>query len=399
MKMKHIIIAITLSAFFAVNAYLIYGPKNTVPSITLTPPLEKSVGQLVTEEVEKPLTIASAETLLVQLNAEDAVERWNIQEGDHVTFGEELVTLQTSRVNGQVEQWAAEREALQEERDTVDATLGQLLIERDNASSQESNRIDQSLPEDYTQQIEVNLLVDQYGSFAVAIAEVDRELAKIDRQIRMLDYLMNETNESAAVISPIDGIVKAIHLDYTHPTIEIISNEQVLTSYVNSDEWKKIDSGSTVRVRQAAEEPEEVQVLTKAPLPVQLDEGEGYRFTTTLPVFETPRPFGEELSGSLVLNEAAHAFAVPNDQVQADDEKLRVLVLNQEGIVEWRTVLSAFQKPGQMVITEGLYDGDILVPGGVAGDRVATRYHYTKPTKSLMKQFGKRNIVKSLLLK
>ena len=218
-KVTNITVAIAISAFLAVNFYLLFSDKSVITKSVYVEHYERISSSDHRKELAKEGFVAPVETYTVYVGHDDTVDSWLVKEGDLVAVGDEVAILQTERAEGQRAVWEAELKALQQQKSSVQSMISGLEIERKTARSNSSsnvNRKDNVSDNTADTKVEVGLNVDvqvdvkQDGAFSQAIAAAEQDLAEIKRQETVVEAQLSQNPERPALISPVDGVVSKV---------------------------------------------------------------------------------------------------------------------------------------------------------------------------------------------
>lgn len=388
MRKWNILITILVVALLAGNSYLLFSEKSKVPKTALIDSYQILKEKDYEEHLKKDAFVVPQETVTIHLTSEDIAQEWLIREGDVVKAGEELVLLQTERLEGQVDAWSTERDALNRQRDTVLHTIDTLVAERDRVESEgaKEDKDTRSIPigEDGNVELNVNMAVgvEQSGSFAQAIAEAERDLAAIERQLTVLEFQIEQSYVRPAIISPVEGVVASVDKKSTRPTIELYSSEAQVTTFVPHEEWEKIAQGNAATiVENPLDEPLEGIVDRVSRIPAEKAEKDRWveayeafeerRSKNPLDLYEirvdvldefTSAPFGTKVDVDILVNEVTNAVAIPEQWVHMSSRQTgEVYRLTNDGQVEVLDVEAPFRLNDRYVVTDGVYMQDVIV--------------------------------------
>lgn len=403
-----LLFSLVISLFIAVNSYLVFSEESPVAKTKIVKQSFIAQEEDVRQEIEKPSYLAPREIVTLYVNDEEAIEQWLIQEGDTIQAGDELVLLETERIDGQVDAWVAEQSALQTQRERIEDTVAMLESERSNADSEESLNSSLSQLEEELN-LEFNVKMDQRGSYAQAIAEAERELASIDRQLNMLDYQIDQSYVRPAIISPISGVVARVDRHSDRPTIDIYSETADLVTYVTEEEWEDLMLGNEVLITyDEFEERGEGTLDRLDTIPAQA--------SSTLELFEKAfddeqmqnlyevrvdplgtveqQLYGKRYDIALIGQEAVDSVVVPLDYIERETKNEGIVyVLNEEGIPTKQAITIDFILEDE-AITMSLAEGDVVLREALDLTRVALPLKMTWPERQAWKTFGWKNYVK-----
>lgn len=403
-----LLFSLVISLFIAVNSYLVFSEESPVAKTKIVKQSFIAQEEDIRQEIEKPSYLAPREIVTLYVNDEEAIEQWLIQEGDTIQAGDELVLLETERIDGQVDAWVAEQSALQTQRERIEDTVAMLESERSNADSEESLNSSLSQLEEELN-LEFNVKMDQRGSYAQAIAEAERELASIDRQLNMLDYQIDQSYVRPAIISPISGVVARVDRHSDRPTIDIYSETADLVTYVTEEEWEDLMLGNDVLITyDEFEERGEGTLDRLDTIPAQA--------SSTLELFEKAfddeqmqnlyevrvdplgtveqQLYGKRYDIALIGQEAVDSVVVPLDYIERETKNEGIVyVLNEEGIPTKQAITIDFILEDE-AITMSLAEGDVVLREALDLTRVALPLKMTWPERQAWKTFGWKNYVK-----
>ena len=349
-KVTNIAVTVAISAFLAVNFYLLFSDKSIITKSVYVDRYERMTSGDHREELQKEGFIAPEETYTVYVGNDDTIESWLVKEGDPVTVGDELAILQTERAEGQRAVWEAEREALQQQASSVRSMISSLEYEREEAQSDSSsnvNREDNVSDSTTETTVEVGLNVDvqvdvkQDGSFAQAIAAAEQDLAEIERQQTVVDAQLSQNPGRPALISPVDGIVSKVTRTGSTLSVDIFSSQKVIVTYAKNDEWQKIKNGDKVLIQvDGIENALEGTVISVSLAPAIDNEWlQAYKILDATKVknplayyevriltdaTDQSVPFGTNVNAIVIVNEALDAISVKENGFMTYTKKRRM---------------------------------------------------------------------------
>lgn len=430
MRKWNILVAILVIAALAGNSYLLFSEKSKVPKTALIESYQVLKEKDYEEHLKKDAFVVPQETVTIHLTSEDIADEWLVREGDTVEAGAELVLLQTERLEGQVDAWSTERDALERQRETVLETIDTLVAERDRIESEGTteDRDTHSIPvgEDGNVELNVNMAVgvEQSGSFAQAIAEAERDLAAIERQLTVLEFQIEQSYVRPAIISPVEGVVASVDKKSSRPMIEIYSSEAQVATFVPHEEWEKIKTGDTATV---VENPldEELEGIVDRVSYIPAEQAKKDRWVEAYEAYEEKRsknpldlyeirvdvldeftsaPFGMKVDVDILVNEVTNAVAIPEDWVKMTSRQTgEVYRLTNEGKVEVLEVETPFQLDERHIVTDGVYMQDVIVHHDdrhalEKAEDYALRSAWHWPSWKTWKSFGWKNYIRYTLL-
>ncbi|WP_252501967.1 efflux RND transporter periplasmic adaptor subunit [Sporosarcina sp. Marseille-Q4943] len=417
-KRLSITVAIIISLFIAVNVHLLYSNKSTVPKSLYVHKYERMTPGHHEEEIPKEGLVTPEDVYTVYVGDDEVIESWLVKEGDQVQVGDEIALLQTARAESQLAAWEAEEEGLLEQRDAIESTIASLESERGSARKNSSHVNTTETPGDSEVELNVDVQVDvhQDGAFAQAIAEAERELSDIDRKLAVVQTQLEQDATRPALISPVDGTVSKVHKHGFTLAADIYSDAKFVTTYVQLDEWQKIEEGNSVRIQEShLDEVIEGTVHSISEVPAtdsrwreaydKLDPKERnnpldlYEITI-MPLEQLHSlPFGVNVNASIIVNEA-DAVSVKIHWLEAHVKNSAVAwKLDEQGRAAKTNVTVPFITNNRAVITEGLTTGDVAIYNRNIDEtdnlsNVFLPLPLELPSKSDWRTFGWKNYVK-----
>lgn len=386
MKKKRVPVIITsliVSLFIGWNFYLLYGKESVIPKIAYVSTYEVVKEDEYERHFKNDGLVVPEEIVTMYMSEEDAIDQWLVKEGDEVEAGDELVLLQTEQMEGMVETWTAERDALMKQRDTVSSTVNYLEKERKNATYNTSDTNSTKANQDTNVELNVNMAIDvhQDGAFAQAIAEAERELANIERQLTVLEHQINQSSIRPAIISPVDGIVAELRKHEIRPSLDVYSTETQVATYVTEKEWESIEAGdqSTVHFGKY-EEKAEGSIALRSLIPAlesrtfeayqafdkraKKNPLDFYEVRVALETAPPSVPFGKKVSVDVTTDYTPSAIGVPKDWYKREKkERGMIQRITTSGKAIPLEVESEFVSDDKrVVLRDGLYDHDVIIP-------------------------------------
>ncbi len=430
-KVTNIAVAVAISAFLAVNFYLLFSDKSIITKSVYVERYERMTSSDHREELAKEGFFAPEETYTVYVGNDDTVDSWLVKEGDPVKVGDEIAILQTERAEGQRAVWEAELEALQQQTSSVRSMISGLESERKKAQSDSSsnvNRKDNVEGDTADKKVEVGLNVDvqvdvkQDGSFAQAIAAAEQELSEIERQQTVVEAQLAQNPGRPALISPVDGVVSKVTRTGSTLSVAIFSSQKVIVTYANGDEWHQIESGDQVLIQgDGIENAVEGTVLSVSQAPAVdnewlqaykvHDETEVknplsyYEVRILTDATDQSVPFGVNVNAIVIVNEALDVISVKEKWLHdLYNETAYAWIIDDSGRAKQVEIVTPFTWKARAIVSQGLKLGDVavyepaLVTYGYA-PRVFMSLPTELPSKKQWRAFGWRNYVKYILIR
>ena len=264
--------------------------------------------------------------------------------------------------------------------------------------------------------VDVQVDVHQDGAFAQGIAEAERELAEIDRKLAVIQAQLAQDATRPALISPVDGTVSKVDKHGFILSADIYSDRKLVTTFVQLDEWQKIEAGDTVQIQdEYLENVIEGMVYAVSEVPAtdnrwreaydKLDPKERknpldlYEITI-MPIEDLySLPFGANVNASIIVNDA-DAVAVKVHWLESYmKDRGFVWKLDEHGRAAKTAVTVPFIANNRAVVTEGLKTGDVLLHNRMINENsnlsnVFLPLPLELPSVSDWKSFGWKNYVK-----
>lgn len=419
-KRVSISVAIIVSLFIAVNVHVLFSKKSTVPKSLYVQQYERMTPDHHEEELPKEGIVTPEDIYTVYVGDDETIDTWLVKEGDPVQIGDEIALLQTERAESQLAAWEAEEEGLLEQRNSIESTISSL--ERRSAQNNSSHVNTTETPGDKEVELTVDVQVDvhQDGAFAQAIAEAERELSEITRELAVVQTQLAQDATRPALISPVDGTVSKVDKHGFTLAADIYSDTKLVTTYVQLEEWQKVEVGNLVRIQENhLETVIEGTVHTVSEVPAtdsrwreaydMLDPKERVNPLELYEITIMPEeglytlPFGANVNASIIVNEA-DAVSVKIQWLESYvGDRAVVWKLDEQGRAAKTGVTVPFSTNNRAVITEGLKTGDVAIE-----KRHIDKYNNLSnvflplplelPSKSDWRTFGWKNYVKYSIL-
>lgn len=417
-KRLSITVAVIVSLFIAVNVHLLFSKKSTVPKTLYVQHHERMTPGHYEEEVMKEGLITPEDIYTVYVGGDEVIDTWLVKEGDPVQVGDEIALLQTERAESQLAAWEAEEEGLLEQRSAIESTIDSLESDRRSAKNNSSHVNTTETPGDSDVELNVDVQVDvhQDGAFAQAIAEAERELSEIDRKLAVVQTQLNQDVTRPALISPVDGTVSKVDKYGFTLAADIFSDTKLVTTYVQLDEWQKVEAGDPVYIQQNYLDTiieGTVHSISEVPAtdsrwqeaydklyPKERENPLDLYELTIMPAEELVNlPFGANVNATIIVNEA-DAVAVKLDWLDTYVKDSAIAwKLDEQGRTAKTAVTVPFITNNRAVVTEGLTTGDVAIHSSHIDEyniqsNVFLPFPLEFPSRSDWRAFGWKNYVK-----
>lgn len=381
-------IAIAMTAFIALNWYLLFSDKSTIQKTVYVDQYEIMSPRNYTEKMAKEALIAPLETHTIYVDEEETIDTWLVKEGDQVNIGNEIALLQTERSDRQRAVWQSELTALQQQRSAMNSLITELESERKKAKSNSTSNVDkkdaiskktEEIIVDLGMNIDVKVDVTQEGSFAQAIAATEQQLVDIERKIVVLEAQLAQNPATPALVSPVEGFVSEVTKRGATLAVDIASSQQVVVTYAKGKEWQRLESGDTVVLQgEGLTEAIRGTILSISRVPAspstwldaykQLDPQpttnplEYYEVRIMMDTQQQHVPFGANVNAMIITDEAQQALAVKEKWLTSINRpEATVAIIDNQGRAQFVTITTPFSTKSRAVVTEGLRIGGVVV--------------------------------------
>lgn len=428
-KFFNIAISLAVSAFIAINLYLIFSDKSVIDKSVHVSAYERMVAGDFNEEVAKEGLVVPAEIYTVYVDEEETIESWLVAEGDPVSVGQELALLNTNRADSRREVIEAEYDGLIEQKNELESMISELLFDQSLANKNTysgANKKDAvtGLTGNTTLELDVNFSVDvtQEGSYTEAISSAEQHLADVARQLVVVETQLAQDPSRPALNSPVDGVVSTITRTGSALAIEIFDSQKEIMTYAKDHEWQEIESGDRVLLQgEGIEVAAEGMVQSVSTVHSKEDELLVTYKTLDKDLAINPLayyevriqpdalleavPFSQNVNTVVITNEVFGAVSVKEKWLRKKKEQTaQGTIITELGKASVVNVETPFTWRKQAVVTNGLYANDIAIKDNNIGEfdyepRVYLSMPSYFPTKEEWKSYGWKNYVRSSLIK
>ncbi|ARF14884.1 hypothetical protein [Sporosarcina ureae] len=251
MKTQNIIVTVLVTAFLALNTYLVFAEKSVIPKAQYVSEYERLSADDYKKELDKEGFISPKDLHTIYLKDDQTIDSWLVQEGETVDFGTELASLKVDHIDSKRNELESELSALQNQSSSISQTISNLEYEQSSAggSKNDSDYYDTNDEKKVRVNLNVGIEVREDGTFAQAIAEAERDLAEVQRKTEIVEAKLAEIPNESALTSPVSGYVVAIKRDSESPSIDIYSTDQTIVTYVLDNEWPSVETGAPVTIQ------------------------------------------------------------------------------------------------------------------------------------------------------
>ncbi|PIC69161.1 hypothetical protein CSV77_15010 [Sporosarcina sp. P16b] len=251
MKAQNIIVTVLVTAFLALNTFLVFAEKSVIPKAQYVSEYERLSADDYKKELDKEGFISPKDLHTIYLKDGQTIESWLVQEGETVDFGTELASLKVDHIDSERNGLESELTALQNQSSSISQTISNLEYEQSSAGGSKNNSdyYDTNDEKKVRVNLNVGIEVREDGAFAQAIAEAERDLAEVQRKTEIVESQLAELPNESALTSPVSGYVVAIKRDSESPSIDIYSTDQTIVTYILDNEWPHVETGAPVTIQ------------------------------------------------------------------------------------------------------------------------------------------------------
>lgn len=421
-------IAVTISSFLGANAILLFSDKSVISKAVYVHEYERIAKGNFEELLPKESLVAPLSMNTIYVKNEDTIKDWLVKEGDVVTAGQELATLNTSTADEQRNIWESESEALERQLTELKTTISTLKTDRATAAKSDSSSSTGKATDNVTEDTEektfnvdinfdgINVEVSQDGAFAQAIAQTEQKISDVNQQLLVVEAQLAQEG-LAAVISPTEGIVSKIRDKNDRLAIEIYSTDKIILTYAINEEWQDVKVNDQVRLQAEGMDRSIGGTVTEiSQVPARdseylttykaLDSKEQLNPLAYYAICIQPNepienlPFGNNTNAMIIVNEAKQAASIKTPWLyERLDESAVAHVINKDGYAVKVPVNIAFDWKERSVISKGVSAGLVAVYEPQLNDyRYAPAIFLPMPSDSpswkSIKAIGWRNYLK-----
>ena len=384
-------LSIAISAFLGANAILLFSEKSVISKAVYVHEYERLAKGDFEELLPKEALVAPLSMNTIYVKNEDTIKDWLVKEGDVVTVGQELATLNTSTADEQRSIWESEREALERQLTDLNSTISTLKSDRAAAASSDTSSStgnatdnvtevteDQTVNVDINVDVGVDVEVSQDGPFAQAIAHTEEKISDVNQQLVVVEAQLAQEG-TAAVISPVEGVVSKIRDKNDRLAIEIYSKDKIIVTYAINEQWQDVQvndrvrlhadgmdksiEGTVTEISQVPARDSEYLTTYKALDPKHQPNPLAYYEVRIQPIEPIDNlPFGNNTNAMIIVNEAGQVASIKMAWLYDRlDQSAVAHVVNQKGYAVKVPVTIAFDWKTRSVISEGVQPGTVAV--------------------------------------
>ncbi|MER2000772.1 MAG: HlyD family secretion protein, partial [Lysinibacillus sp.] len=268
---KFLGISLIVAALVLVNGYLLFKNNNVILKSYFASDVQFTTIDDHQEELHKKAAIVPSIQHFIATPVDQISEVM-------VNKGQDIVALDALAFYKEEDAFAASEElnskllAYENELEELESALSELEDEGNYSNSSTSTDGTSLGTNDVNIDLTVELGIEQNTPVAEGIAILQRHIAETNREIEILNGQISLLNEENALTTPIDGIVEDIILEGNMITFVISSSTKKLVTYVDEQEWQKIelDQAASFTIFEGDEELEQLidaSVVQKQQIP------------------------------------------------------------------------------------------------------------------------------------
>ena len=353
-----------LTIVVVINGYLLLKNNDVIPKSYYIDNMQYAVSGVHTKELAKEGMLATSNEVLLAAPIQ-AIESVLVKRGDEVFAQQELATYKSDAG----EKLDIERSAYQTELNELDSILS--ALERESGSSQPSTAADSTTIGDsnvWNLNLSLELGIEQSTPTAEGKAIIRRHIAETERQLEIIDAMITQLTSQQALTSPVDGVVGEVMQEGDTITFVIYPSEKSIVTYVDVEQWKRVEVQQRAEVIvRAGEEDEyivEGTVIEKHEVPAEeslwykelvkhkkVDPSETLYEVQIQPMdMLTDFPYGEKVDVTITTDEVFESFIVHSDWIVhyevPDIGDTHIYTIGYDGKTRLTPVEVAFSKRG-----------------------------------------------------
>ena len=357
-----------LTIFVVINGYLLLKNNDVIPKSYYIDNMQYAISSVHTKELEKEGMLATSNEMLLAAPVQ-AIESVLVKRGDAVFAQQELASYKSDAVEQQRQKLEIERSAYQTELDELDNILS--ALERESGSSKPATAADSTTLGDsdaWNLNLSLALGIEQNTPTAEGKAIIRRHIAETERQLEITDAMLMQLISHQALASPVDGVVGDVIQEGDTITFSIYPSEKSIVTYVDVEQWKRVEvQQRTEIIVRAGEEDEyivEGTVIEKQAIPAEeslwykellkhkkIDPSETLYEVQIQPMdILSDFPYGEKVDVTITTDEVFESFKVHSDWIVhyevPDIGNTHIYTLGYDGKTRLTPVEVAFSKLG-----------------------------------------------------
>lgn len=400
------VLGIVFVGFLCLNVYLIFKDESKVDRTIYVKEWTRVQEDDIVETIEADGMIVPRENQDIYLPLEQIdFQQFLVKEGDEVVAGTPLFVYSSPEIDHLKETIELEIQQLEGEIEGVDDYIDSLIAYQSSVLYSDSEmEIDSDLEDG------LNINVNTSSDMIVSLIEQEiyrNELEKQKLEAEISKYQtqlsnINEQDQSAKLVSGIDGTVIKVNKKLENPLVTIASNELAIEGLFTEKQLSKAEAGMEL-VAEASGQKMEGTLDKIHAYPVKDPAiGQKNAYTFTAGILEQPEalPIGTEAVVTVVT---AQATGVPTlkDKAIHDGKKSFVYQLNKNGLITKNTVETGLSFEGVREIVDGVENGDVIaIDSGIPlhnKTNFVTEMKSGKVTKSSLKDLSKQDMLRFFL--
>ena len=341
-----------LTIVVVINGYLLLKNNDVIPKSYYIDNMQHAMSDVHTKELKKEGMLATSNEVLIAAPIQ-AIESVLVKRGDEV-FAQKL---------------EIERSAYQTELNELDSILS--ALESESGNSQPSTAADSTTLGDsdvWNLNLSLELGIEQSTPTAEGKAIIRRHIAETERQLEIVDAMITQLTSQQALTSPVDGVVGEVMQEGDTITFVIYPSEKSIITYVDVEQWKRVEVQQRAEVIvRAGEEDEyivEGTVIEKHEVPAEeslwykelvkhkkVDPSETLYEVQIQPMdMLADFPYGEKVDVTITTDEVFESFIVHSDWIVhyevPDIGDTHIYTIGYDGKTRLTPVEVAFSKRG-----------------------------------------------------
>ncbi|UOQ44372.1 efflux RND transporter periplasmic adaptor subunit [Halobacillus salinarum] len=379
------IIGIAIVAFITANALLIYFDDNDeVDRKSYINQWSKSITYDLYNTLDTKGVLAADASNSVYFDKQTgAFQEFLIQEGDQVEEGDDLYTYEVSDYTQQQTELESRLDQLEEEKEAIQSYIDEVEnidIPESESSSAYSGAFGTSPGGEFSSTADSNSTTNtnensndsKQDATATAkfnkqeaVAEKELELSQKEAMISMVEEQLDELEETGQTItvkSPFTGTVTHISKDLSDPLLTLKSSNLLIEGKFDEKERKKVEQDMMADINIPDLELQLTGTLASVrdfPNKTEVYGSSLYPFTVTLDEQNKDLLPGYHADVEVITAQAEDAVTAMED-VLITKKNLYAWVMNDEGVLERRTIETGIKENGLVEIKKGLKPGEWL---------------------------------------
>ncbi|SIS56971.1 efflux RND transporter periplasmic adaptor subunit [Salimicrobium flavidum] len=354
------ITGVVMILFITLNGLLIYfDQKDRVTDKSYIEEWSQSFTGDIFERLETDGVFASSEQNEVYFDHDrGSFNEFLVAQGDEVSEGDDLYTYDVNNYASRQGELESEVTRLEDEIDAIEEYIDE--VEDYNVPEPDTDIED----EDYDHPVPSSYVETEFEK-EEQVAEKEMELAQKEAELSMVEDQLDqleEGGETITVTSSFEGTVTDISKSLEDPVLTLQSTELLLRGNLSEQERKRVEEGMTT----IAEIPEddivvsgEISLLNEFPEDTNLHLNSTYPFEADVSTDDAEILPGYHADVDIITDESIETTAALEKALIAE-ENLYAWVMNEEGLMERRSIETGLDEKNIVEITEGLESGEWL---------------------------------------